>query len=325
MMPCPAPSSPQKDAPTSASARIRCNSACDCKFPGFGEVYCYADNDGGGYSRPGNITFIVEAARTRLHRVREAAALAGKAGVPADPEFEKHFAAAAKPIPKLSGPAQIAAAYESLAHGLHAGERLALNSARHRISRFAQPRKDFLFGCNGSGWSRGPEYTKRFTELFNFAVISWYIWGKEEPVEQRIDYNRMEQSLVWCEANKIIPKGFGYVYLTNGATPEWFRTWPFEKVLPEYQRIVAQTTRRYAGRMPYVEVINEAHDKANLFHFSHAQILELTRAACHAAREGSPAMKRLINNCCLWAEVPRNAPTPMARVAGHPGVTSTIA
>jgi endo-1,4-beta-xylanase len=90
--------------------------------------------------------------------------------------------------------------------------------------------------------------------------------------------------------------------MANGATAEWFRKWPWEKVLPEYKRIVAQTMRRYAGRMPYVEVINEAHDKANIFRLSHDQILELTREACRAAREGSSTVKRQINHCCLWAE-----------------------
>lgn len=279
---------------------IQCSARLN--VPGFGEVYCYADNNGKGHSQPENREFVVDAAQTRLRRVREAAMAARQAGVPNDPELEKRLEAATKPIPKKAGAEQIAMAYESLANGLHAGERLALNWARHRISRFAEPRRDFLFGCNSSGYNRGPEYVKRFTDIFNYATISWYIWGKEEPVAQRIDYGRSDRNLEWCEAQKIVPKGFGYVYLTNGATPEWFRLWPFEKVLPEYQRIVAQTTRRYAGRTPYVEVINEAHDKANLFRFSHAQIVELTRAACAAAKAGAPNMKRLINHCCLWAE-----------------------
>src|SRR4051812_36591980 len=35
------------------------------KVPDFGEVYCFADNNGKGYSKPGNIEFAVEAAITR--------------------------------------------------------------------------------------------------------------------------------------------------------------------------------------------------------------------------------------------------------------------
>jgi endo-1,4-beta-xylanase len=269
--------------------------------PGFGEVYCYADNQGKGYTKPGTVEFVVEAALTRLQRVRIALEAANRAGVPSHPELQKHLEAAARPIPEKGGD-QIAIAYSVLAHGLHVGERLALNCARHRISKFSKPRHEFLFGCNSSGVARGGEFERQFKQLFNFATISWYTWGKEQPESARIDYTRKDQALAWCVANKVVPKGFGYVYLTRGATPEWLRTWSYEKLLPEYKRIVAQTMRRYSGRLPYVEVINEAHDKANLFHLSHQQILELTREACKAAREGSPTVKRLINHCCLWAE-----------------------
>ena len=285
------------------------------KVPGFGEVYCYADNEGKGYSKPATLEFVVEAAATRLSRVRQAAELARQEGVPRDAELERQLAAAALPVPRKAGAEQIAAAYQALAQGLHAGERLVLNAARHRIGKFSKPRSDFLFGGLAAGADlRGPEFEKRFTALFNFGTISWYTWSQQaDPPSQRIDYTRQDQSLAWCLAHQIVPKGFGYVYLTKGATPEWLRQWPYEKVLTEYKRVVSQTMRRYSGRIPYVEVINEAHDKANLFHFSHAQILELTREACRAAREGSPTVKRLINHCCLWAEYARRANAQGAR------------
>lgn len=279
--------------PIQLSARLR--------IPGFGEVYCYADNNGKGYAKPQTIEFLVEAAATRLRRVREIFEFE-RHQFPADPILQKHLAAAARPIPSKPPAAQIAAAYESLSHGLHAGERLTLNIARARISKFAAPRKNFLFGALSSARSHGPVMEKHFNAAFNYAPISWYSWKNEQPEAQRIDYSRMDDSLQWCLDRKIVPKGYGYVYLTNGATPEWIRKWPYDKVLAEYKRVVAQTMRRYAGKIPYVEVINEAHDKANLFRFSQKQVLELTREACRAAREGSPTVKRQINHCCLWAE-----------------------
>jgi hypothetical protein len=49
-------------------------------------------------------------------------------------------------------------------------------------------------------------------------------------------------------------------------------------------------------------VINEAHDKSNLWRLNHEQIVELTRESCAAARRGSATVKRQINNCCLWGE-----------------------
>ena len=166
----------------------------------------------------------------------------------------------------------------------------------------SEPRKKFLFGGSSSGWARGGDYDKYFRQLFNYAVTSWYSWKNPEPESERIDYARYDDSLNWCLQHNITPKGFGYCYMTHGATPEWIRSWPYEKILPEYKRIVRQTMRRYDGRLPYVEVINEAHDSANLWKLSHQQILEITREVLRSAREGSPTVKRLINNCALWAE-----------------------
>ncbi|MFO0792071.1 MAG: endo-1,4-beta-xylanase [Pirellulales bacterium] len=265
--------------------------------PGFGEVYCWADNGGMGYSRPANVEFVVHAAATRLRRVREIEKAARGEGLAIDANTLALLNEAGQPVN------DVRTAYTSLAAGLHAGEQLTLARARHRIARFAEPRKDFLFGCMVSGFDRlGPKYEELVRERFNFATASWYTWGKEQPVEGRINYARMDGSLDWCWARNITPKGFGYCYMTRGATPEWLRAWPFNRILPEYERVVAETMRRYAGRLKYAEIINEAHDKANLWRLSHAQVIEITRAVCAAARKGSPTVRRLINHCCLWAE-----------------------
>ncbi len=272
--------------------------SCLLEVPGFGEVYCYADNEGKGYTKPGTVEFVVEASLTRLRRVREF--------------FERSRGrnpARTEGLPPSVSPAahKLPVAYQRLAEGLHAGEKVALEAAQARIARFVQPRKNFLFGAPVAGRQFGAVFEKQFLEAFNLAVCTWYSWKNEQPVEQRIDYARMDESIQWCLDRKLTPKSFGYVYLTNGATPEWFRAWPWEKVLSEYKRIVAMTTRRYGNKLPFVEVINEAHDKANLFRFSHAQILELAKAACQAARDGSPTVMRQINNCCLWAEYAKHA------------------
>src|SRR5438046_9655477 len=61
------------------------------KVPGFGEIYCWADNNGKGYAKPGNINFVVDAAATRLRRVREAYDLAKRESVTIDPQTERHL------------------------------------------------------------------------------------------------------------------------------------------------------------------------------------------------------------------------------------------
>ena len=114
----------------------------------------------------------------------------------------------------------------------------------------------------------------------------------------------MDQSLQWCEDHHLVPKGYGYIYLGERVMLEWLRSYSYEKLLPVYKRVVEQTTRRYGKRVPYVEVINEAHDKTNLFRRQPDQILELTREGCAAARRGRarghPPDR---NNCCLMGRV----------------------
>src|SRR4051794_40027322 len=118
------------------------------KVPGFGEIYCWADNGGKGYSKPGTIKFVIDAAATRLRRVREAYEVAKRESAAIDPQAEKHLKDAAQPV------TDVRTAYAALAAGLHAGEQISLARARNRISRFVQPRKDFYFGGMISGYDR---------------------------------------------------------------------------------------------------------------------------------------------------------------------------
>ncbi|HTL30557.1 MAG TPA: endo-1,4-beta-xylanase [Tepidisphaeraceae bacterium] len=299
------------------------------KVPNFGEVYCFADNNGKGYTRAADVDFVADAAATRLNRVKDAIAKTRSLGIPFDPELDRHLEAASKPLPKNPGSERTAAAYESLAHGLHAGERFTLNLARHRISRFSAPRKDFGFGILGAHPDRQGAYNERIKELFNFATVAWYSWKDEAAAktDQPVDYGRMDASVNWCKANQITPKNFGYLYMTRGATPEWIRPpefstettapaigrynsrWGYEDLRSLYPKIVRNTAARYRGQVPYMEVMNEAHDKANLWRMTHAQVLEIARDVFKAAREGDPNIKRQMNHCCLWGEYAKS-PNP---------------
>jgi endo-1,4-beta-xylanase len=289
-------------------------------------VYVYADNEGKGYRRPGQIDFVVEAARTRLHRVREAVRRAKSLGIPQSAKLDWHLYAAARPIPQEPGYTRTAAAYEALAHAMHAGEIFALSAAHHRIARFSEPRKEFGFGVMVSKYGQFPAYDKAVEQAFNFATGAWYTWKSEDP--PYVDYARMDGSIDWCLARGITPKSFGYCYMARGATPEWIRPietpittqpgeppdsrrrfndrWTYERVKQLYADVNRQTCRhfleKYGDRVPHVEILNEAHDKANLWQLYHDRVLEIAKAVSVAAREGHPRIKRQINHCCQWAE-----------------------
>jgi endo-1,4-beta-xylanase len=342
---------PQPIVLASGRARIAINAdepiqlVCRLKVPNFGEVYCFADNNGRGYTRATNIEYVVDAAQTRAKRVRDRWDKLRRSGLTMGPEFHDRLAQASRPLPKGPPEYRINQAYERLAHGLHAGEQLALANARHRIARFNKPRDNFEFGVMVSGYnSSPPAYEQRVKELFDFATVGWYWWRDEASAAagNPVNYERMDGSIDWCLKRGINPKTFGYLYMARGATPEWIRPseaapataaatraatatapstintmpnsepsnakrefnprWPYDRVKELYRNVIRQTCKRYDGKLQYVEVMNEAHDKANLWGLNHEQILDMAKMAFTAAREGSPTMKRQMNHCCMWGE-----------------------
>ncbi len=316
----PAPIDEQKGLTLVGLANEPLQVAVRLKVPDFGEIYCFADSGGKGYERDQEVDFIVDAAATRLRRVREAMDAQRPLGIPSDPELDKHLDEAARPVPREAGAARTAAAYASLSHGLHAGERFTLNLARHRISKLSAPRKDFGFGILTHP-DVGGEYEKHVADAFNFGSCGWGTWKDEAAArgDAPLDYARADRSVDYCKRLAMTPKIYGYLYAAKSVTPPWikpefstettapaigrFKTgWGFDELRALYKKIVHNTAVHYRGRVPYMEVMNEAHDKANIWRLTHEQMLEMARTVFNAARDGDPDVKRQMNHCCLWGE-----------------------
>jgi GH35 family endo-1,4-beta-xylanase len=92
----------------------------------------------------------------------------------------------------------------------------------------------------------------------------------------------------------------------SNARREFNAKWPYDRVKQTYAQVIRQTMQRFHGRCPVAEIMNEAHDKANLWGLNHAQILDMAKMAFTAAREGSPTVKRMMNHCCMWGEYAKN-------------------
>jgi len=84
--------------------------------------------------------------------------------------------------------------------------------------------------------------------------------------------------------------------------PHFTANWGYDRIKQTYATIIKNTMARYDGKVPYAEIMNEAHDKANLWGLNHTQILDMAKMAFSSAREGSKTVKRQMNHCCLWAE-----------------------
>jgi endo-1,4-beta-xylanase len=65
-------------------------------------------------------------------------------------------------------------------------------------------------------------------------------------------------------------------------------------------RQIYETVSRYKDRIKIWDVINEAHDTANLLQYSREQLLELTEIACKATRDADPEATRIVNCNRPW-------------------------
>ena len=248
--------------------------------PGFGEVHVYADNEGKGYTQPGTVDFVTEAAKTRIHRVRSAfpASLTGRLN-----RAEK------KPP------------YESLAMSLKVGEELTVLRAQHRIERFKGPRKGFLFGCNSMGHpARGPLYDERFKAIFNWGTPNLYL-THYAPTETTRDYSRTDLETDWLVSFGAKVKPCPAFYLAGSVTPEWLKDLPYSEVRKFAHDLIAETCERYAGKAQFCEIINEA-DMSNSLRLTNDELVDLAKVTSQAAREGDPKVLRIINSAHLWGE-----------------------
>ena len=271
------------DKPVQVCALIR--------VPEFGEVTIYADGNGKGYSKPGKLDFVTEAAATRLLRVRSALKKAESEGLRMPAEFKAKLDAAEKETP-----------YKSLAMTLAAGEELALARARYRISKLERPRKGFLFGCNSFGHpARGPAYDQRFRELFNFATTHLYL-SYYAPEEKRRDYARTDLETDWLRSMGMAVKPCPPFYLAGGVTPEWLKNRPYSEVRRIAHDLIEDVCARYAGKARFCEIVNEAHDYSNSLRLKPEELTDLAGVCSKAAREGDPRVRRIINCCHLWGE-----------------------
>lgn len=267
------------------------------KIPGFGEVTIYADGKGKGYSKPGDIDFVEEAAATRLMRVREALKRAEHEGIRMPNEFYRKLADAEKAPP-----------YKSLAVTLAAGEELTLAVAKHRIEKMGVHRKGFYFGCNSFGHpARGYEYDKRFKEVFNFGIAHLYL-SHYAPTETVRNFDRTDLEVNWLSSMGMVIKLCPPFYLAASVTPEWLKNKPYSHTRRAAYNLVKQVCARYAGKVQFCEIVNEAHDYSNSLRLKPEELTNLAKVCSKAAREGDPNVQRIINCCHLWGEYAAKPP-----------------
>lgn len=281
---------------------------------GFGYLYLAADNGGRYYSQddPAQYNLNYEFARSRVSRNRAVQRRYEEQGSRFSAEV-RHLMALAEELledaGKRAGEGEQAArrADRSLFYALQAGELIELEQARQRIDR--QKRlESFYFGCETRQfiWAKHDEFIQRFSELFNFATITHYIWDSWyehfEPEEGRYNWGIKDDILAWLEEKGIVAQGRPLFWFHPIVTPDWLK----EKGLDDLKRYIANHARHVVGhygeRVLQWEIFNEYHDWANIHNHTPEETTELVRLACDTTREVNPRVVRILNNCAPWAE-----------------------
>jgi GH35 family endo-1,4-beta-xylanase len=272
--------------------------------PGFGKVIAYADNRGRGYT-PESFTapldLNAEFAQDRLTTARRLADECRRESVTVAAATERRIEKAAA----LASGRQWS---ESFCESLWASEDLVVGRARHRIER-AAPRPGFLFGCNAFGYPANPDaFARTFEDVFNFATLPFYLKEVEKSYGAP-DYKRVDRILEWLgQSRGVLMKGHPLVWMNPKQTPEWLKGKGFEEAKGLVVEAARRSVLRYRRQIHAWDVINEAHLQ-NALGFTAAQQVELTRAACEAARAADPTCFRVVNSCCTWSEYMRKPKT----------------
>ncbi len=285
---------------------------------GFGTMYMVADNGGEGY-KPGElgqeVCLNLELAKSRVKSVDLAMESAAKQGVVLTPSAAERMERARGILETVRGSEVsqdvVRKAWDALSEAMWAGELVALDRARHAISKRG-PRPSFLFGANAFAClTAGEEYTRAFYDLLNYCTLPFY-YRSFEATEGKPDYKRLDRMVEWCQKGRILPKGHPLVWFHRAGVPDWLQDKSFENVRRLHINRIAEIVSRYRGRIDYWDVINEAHDLANILDFTYEQLLEMTRTACDAARAANPKATTVVNSTAIWGEYA--APKPGERL-----------
>lgn len=274
--------------------------------PDFGELWMGADNCGDGYKAgAGPLDFVREAATSRLAEVRR---FINGAETAWSVDCRAHLDAAAECLAEAGDASDARAArlrLLSLSHGLWAGELAVVERARAQNA--ARPtREGFLFGTTAFGRAFGPRarggaeraeaIERRFTDLFNFGTLPFYLKGLE-PEEGKPDYATVDAMLDWCEREGITTKGHPLWWGHQAGIPAWLEGADWPTIQRQCRRVVHRSVERYRDRIGIWDAINEAHDWANGLELTQEQEVEITRVACDSIREKNPEATVIVNSC----------------------------
>lgn len=285
---------------------------------GFGYIFITADNGGQFYQLPSpgktttfNLNF--ELAKSRVIRNRK--------------RLERFLAEAWRPSREVRafidlseelyqdaqrvGPDESkrgALSQKALYYAMWGSEMMEVQKAQYDIAKQGF-RPEFFIGCDARAFYQMNQdlFLEYFTELFNYATITYVLECDEvmsdfEPEEGKMRFENRDALFKNLRSNGITVEGRPLFWFHTWVTPDWLKKKSYDELLKYVERHTRDVVGHYEDEMYAWEIVNELHDWANECQLTPDQTIELTKFACTVARDTSPNVHRLINNCCPYAE-----------------------
>ena len=194
---------------------------------------------------------------------------------------------------------------ESLKKAMVFSEKLA---AKHAQTVLDARCKNKTLGRHSLGCCIDPEmmenekYLKHLFEMFGFVTIP-VNWAKIEPEKGVYDFSVIDGCINRLASRRLAVSAGPLLSFSKEFLPAWLleSKQGFEKVRETAYEFVWQIVSRYASHVHMWRVISGMNAQ-NCFGFNFEQIIEMTRAACLAARSADPNSRKLVEILLPWGE-----------------------
>jgi GH35 family endo-1,4-beta-xylanase len=160
---------------------------------------------------------------------------------------------------------------------------------------------DQAIGCDVTmaNRARTDRVWEHVIRLFGYVTVTFYTRS-----EKTGDFERSEGEYAFGSRDLLVRRaleggleveGRPLVWLHPWVTPDWLAAKDLEGLRSHLRRRIPAMVGHYEGRIRCWEVINEAHDWADVLHLSHDELVDVTRLACDLTKRSSADVRLLIN------------------------------
>jgi len=211
-----------------------------------------------------------------------------------------------KALRNISDPAKASVlADEALKKAIVFSEQLAAKHAEQFLAARCRNRtlSRHSLGCRiDDRMIENDKYRKRFLEMFGFVTIP-VNWGQIEKIKGEYDFSTIDRCMDLLANKRLAMCAGPLLCFKPQYLPKWLmdEKMKYEKIRETAFEFVSRIVTRYSSHVHAWRVIS-GMNALNHFEFDFGQIIEITRAACLAARNADSNSRKMVEILFPWGE-----------------------